>query len=125
MTGLTDKQIEALVFADRFIAREGKSPSVREVMIGIDVASSSRAQEVLNALEERGYIERIPRRDRSISIIRRPPGSDIPFPGPPALAGASDEDLHTLRRDLAFEITKRTQAVAIARADAVMAGEGA
>lgn len=119
MTGLTDKQAETFRFLEAYIADKGIAPTVREVMVGVNVASSARAQEVLVALEERGYIGRIPNRARAIEILRRLPGDDVALPGPAILARQSDHDLHRLRRDLAMEITKRTNDVAIKRADAI------
>ena len=70
---VTDQQRRLLVFIKRATEdRHGTPPSYREMMRGIGLASTHGVTRLLNGLEERGYIRRLPNRARAIEIIRMP-----------------------------------------------------
>ena len=71
MMGLTRKQSQALEFIRSFIAANRQPPSLGEIAEGMGCSERSRARagEVVRALEERGYLRRIPYRARSIELI--------------------------------------------------------
>lgn len=69
MIGLTPKQAECLDFLKAYIAQHGKPPIFREIADGIGLKSKSDIFRLVAALKERGAIDFLPRRSRSISII--------------------------------------------------------
>lgn len=69
---LTKKQKEALIFLKSEIARTGISPSYDEIKDAIGLASKSGIHRLITALEERGFIRRLPNKARAIEIIDKP-----------------------------------------------------
>lgn len=65
--GLTKRQAELL----DFIRARRVCPSVREMAAHLGLASVSGVVRLLNSLEERGYIRRLPGQARSIAVVRR------------------------------------------------------
>lgn len=122
MTGLTQQQGAALTFIDRYIAANGCSPSYDEISSAVGLQARSGAHRLVHGLRDRGYVRFRNRRDRTIEVVCRPPGADLPMPGPAALARASDEELERLALDLDLEQFARRRVKAIARADAILAG---
>lgn len=53
---VSDAQI--IAFVRRFIAEHGYPPTVREIMVGVGLRSTSAVSYRLTRLEERGHIER-------------------------------------------------------------------
>ena len=60
---LSPKRKQILDFITAFIEGKGYAPSVRDIVEGCAISSSSVAQYHLNVLEQQGYI----RRDRGVS----------------------------------------------------------
>jgi repressor LexA len=71
---LSPKRKRILDFIARFINQKGYAPSVRDVVKGCGISSSSVAQYHLNVLEEQGHIRRDPEIPRSITLSRRREG---------------------------------------------------
>lgn len=69
--GLTRRQHELLRFIISYTGRSGISPSYDEMVEALGLASKSGVFRLVNALEERGYIDRIPDRARAISLRRQ------------------------------------------------------
>lgn len=70
MIGLTTQQRDLLAFIESYHAdHPGISPSFREMMDGVGLKSTSGVYSLINQLEERGRIRRIPRRVRAIEVI--------------------------------------------------------
>lgn len=114
MMGLTPRQRQALDFIGGYIKANGCSPKYEEVSSAIGLKSRSGAYRVICELEERGAVITKAGRRRSILVVGPLPLSAT------ELAELSDDQLHQQRRDLALEITRRTNAKAIARAEALM-----
>jgi SOS-response transcriptional repressor LexA len=68
MTGLTERQAKVLAFIRSYIERKGFSPCYEEIVEGCDFASKQQVHDVVLALEERGYLTRVPARARSIKL---------------------------------------------------------
>ncbi|CAN7171546.1 LexA family protein [Brevundimonas sp. LjRoot202] len=78
MIGLTPKQAECLAFLKSYTAENGGvSPTVREIMDAIDLASSAGVQRLLKALEERGLIRRLRQRARAIEVLLPAAGAPL------------------------------------------------
>ncbi|SET05446.1 transcriptional repressor LexA [Oceanicella actignis] len=69
---LTKKQRELLAFLHERIEAEGVSPSFDEMKDALKLRSKSGIHRLITALEERGFIRRLPHRARAIEILRLP-----------------------------------------------------
>lgn len=78
---LTKKQIELLEFIQKRMARDGVPPSFDEMKIALDLRSKSGIHRLVTALEERGFIRRLPHRARALEIVRLPDSLARSAPG--------------------------------------------
>ncbi len=69
---LTVKQYELLKYIHQRITENGISPSYDEMKVAVNLHSKSGIHRLINALEERGYIRRLPNRARALEIIKHP-----------------------------------------------------
>src|ERR1700730_6472087 len=69
---LTRKQYELLVFVHERLKESGVPPSFDEMKDALDLRSKSGIHRLIKALEERGFIKRLPNRARAIEVIRLP-----------------------------------------------------
>lgn len=69
---LTKKQIQLLEFIQKRMAREGVPPSFDEMKDALDLRSKSGIHRLVTALEERGFIRRLPHRARALEVVRLP-----------------------------------------------------
>lgn len=67
---LTQRQAEALRFIEAETRRAGFCPSYAEIGKHLAIQSKSGVSSIVSALEERGFITRIPGRNRAIEVIR-------------------------------------------------------
>ena len=68
---LTRKQHELLLYIDARLAETGVSPSFEEMKEALDLKSKSGVHRLISALEERGFIRRLPNRARARLGSRR------------------------------------------------------
>jgi len=69
---LTAKQHELLRFIQRKLEETGISPSFEEMKEALDLKSKSGVHRLISALEERGFIRRLPNRARALEVLREP-----------------------------------------------------
>ncbi len=69
---LTAKQHLLLKFIDSYIRQKGISPSFEEMMNAIKLRSKSGVHRLINALEERGFLRRLPNRARALEVVKLP-----------------------------------------------------
>ncbi|MCR9134680.1 MAG: transcriptional repressor LexA [Alphaproteobacteria bacterium] len=69
---LTRKQHELLLFIHERMKESGIPPSFDEMKDALDLASKSGIHRLITALEERGFIRRLPNRARALEVIRMP-----------------------------------------------------
>ena len=69
---LTAKQHELLLFIQRKLEDSGISPSFEEMKEALDLKSKSGVHRLISALEERGFIRRLPNRARALEVLREP-----------------------------------------------------
>jgi repressor LexA len=69
---LTAKQHELLLFIQRKLEETGISPSFEEMKEALDLKSKSGVHRLISALEERGFIRRLPNRARALEVLRQP-----------------------------------------------------
>ena len=78
---LTRKQHELLRFIQERLKESGVPPSFDEMKEALDLASKSGIHRLITALEERGFIRRLPNRARALEVIRQPEQSAGPARG--------------------------------------------
>src|SRR4051794_40593419 len=69
---LTRKQLELLRFVNDRLKESGVPPSFDEMKDALDLRSKSGIHRLITALEERGFIRRLPNRARAIEVIKLP-----------------------------------------------------
>jgi repressor LexA len=69
---LTEKQFELLKYIHQRVTENGISPSYDEMKVAVNLHSKSGIHRLINALEERGYIRRLPNRARALEILKHP-----------------------------------------------------
>src|SRR5882672_2544024 len=69
---LTRKQYELLRFINERLQEAGVPPSFDEMKDALDLRSKSGIHRLITALEERGFIRRLPNRARAIEVIKLP-----------------------------------------------------
>ena len=69
---LTAKQRELLLFIDDRLKEGGVSPSFDEMREALDLKSNSGVHRLISALEERGFIRRLPNRARALEVVKLP-----------------------------------------------------
>jgi repressor LexA len=85
---LTAKQHELLLFIQRKLEETGISPSFEEMKEALDLKSKSGVHRLISALEERGFLRRLPNRARALEVVRQP--EDVISSGKRAPAPAND-----------------------------------
>ena len=74
---LTQKQRDLLMFIHEYTARTGLSPSFEEMKDGLDLKSKSGIHRLINALVERGFLERLPNKARALEVKKLPENTGI------------------------------------------------
>jgi repressor LexA len=69
---LTRKQHELLLYIDKHLSESGVSPSFEEMKEALDLKSKSGVHRLISALEERGFIRRLPNRARALEVLKVP-----------------------------------------------------
>ncbi|HTM94192.1 MAG TPA: repressor LexA, partial [Croceibacterium sp.] len=69
---LTAKQHELLLFIQRKLEETGISPSFEEMKEALELKSKSGVHRLISALEERGFLRRLPNRARALEVVRHP-----------------------------------------------------
>jgi len=90
---LTAKQRELLLFIDDRLKESGVSPSFDEMREALDLKSKSGVHRLISALEERGFIRRLPNRARALEVMKLPetrPTATVTPIRPVAAAPAND-----------------------------------
>ncbi len=73
---LTRKQLELLDFINKRMTRDGVPPSFDEMKEALDLRSKYGIHRLITALEERGFIRRLPHRARALEILKLPDALD-------------------------------------------------
>ena len=90
---LTAKQRELLIFIDNRLNESGISPSFDEMREALELKSKSGVHRLISALEERGFIRRLPNRARALEVLKLPevrPAATVTPLRPAVAAPAND-----------------------------------
>jgi repressor LexA len=71
---LTRKQQQLLIFIRDRMARDGVAPSFDEMKEALKLRSKSGIHRLIMALEERGFLRRLPHRARALEVVKMPEG---------------------------------------------------
>jgi len=74
---LTKKQSDLLRFIHERLKESGVPPSFDEMKEALDLRSKSGIHRLILALEERGFIRRLPNRARALEVLRMPDSSTL------------------------------------------------
>lgn len=69
---LTAKQHELIRFIQQRLEDTGISPSFEEMKEALDLKSKSGVHRLISALEERGFLRRLPNRARALEVLKQP-----------------------------------------------------
>ena len=69
---LTRKQLELLLFINERLKEEGVPPSFEEMKDALNLQSKSGVHRLIVALEERGFLKRMPNRARALEVLKLP-----------------------------------------------------
>ena len=92
---LTAKQRQLLLFIDERLKRSGVSPSFEEMKDALDLKSKSGVHRLVSALEERGFVRRLPNRARALEVLKVPEAEVTPLraKSKPRAANDSEADI--------------------------------
>src|SRR3989441_167657 len=76
---LTRKQFELLRFIHERLKESGVPPSFDEMKEALDLKSKSGIHRLITALEERGFVRRLPHRARAMEIVKLPDSMPQPL----------------------------------------------
>ncbi|MFD1694174.1 transcriptional repressor LexA [Roseibium aestuarii] len=88
---LTRKQYELLMFIQERLKETGVPPSFDEMKDALDLRSKSGIHRLITALEERGFIRRLPNRARAMEVLRLPESISPGLATPPQRGTFSPE----------------------------------
>ena len=88
---LTRKQHDLICFIADRLEESGVSPSFEEMKEALDLKSKSGVHRLISALEERGFLRRLPNRARALEVLKMPERAETGkvkklAPAPPAAA---------------------------------------
>lgn len=92
---LTRKQHDLLCYIHDRLSETGVSPSFEEMKEALDLKSKSGVHRLISALEERGFIRRLPNRARALEVLKMPERAGakadnvVPFRAPSAVPPAN------------------------------------
>jgi repressor LexA len=87
---LTRKQHELLRFIQVRLEETGISPSFEEMKEALDLKSKSGVHRLISALEERGFIRRLPNRARALEVLKQPENQSARPAAPRPAANSND-----------------------------------
>ena len=90
---LTAKQRELLLFINDRLGDTGVSPSFDEMREALDLKSKSGVHRLISALEERGFIRRLPNRARALEVVKLPESAPAPGSARPVVPTAANDTI--------------------------------
>ena len=74
---LTRKQHELICFISDRLGETGVSPSFEEMKEALQLKSKSGVHRLISALEERGFLHRLPNRARALEVLKTPERAEV------------------------------------------------
>ena len=110
---LTPKQKELLLFINERLKESGVPPSYDEMKEALDLRSKSGIHRLITALEERGFIRRLPHRARALEIVKMPEGAQNSFRRSASTRGFAPSVIEGSRRRGFSESDSRTSSFSL------------
>lgn len=115
---LTQKQKDLLMFIHQRLQDSGVPPSFDEMKEALELKSKSGIHRLITALEERGFIRRLPHRARALEVLKLPEssGRSEPNAAPPRLEvieGGGEDTRQDSRLPTSKIIDSRTVSVPV------------
>ncbi len=119
---LTRKQHDLLCFIQERLAEAGVPPSFEEMKEALDLKSKSGIHRLISALEERGFIRRLPNRARALEVLKLPEGYVAPKPKfkPSIVEGGLSDNART--KPLPFTVPSAVESYSIPVMGRIAAG---
>ncbi len=92
---LTRKQHDLLLYIHNSLKTEGISPSFDEMKDALGLRSKSGIHRLITALEERGFIRRLPHRARALEILKLPDATTPSGGFQPSIVSTTSADRFT------------------------------
>ncbi|HEX8442573.1 MAG TPA: transcriptional repressor LexA [Allosphingosinicella sp.] len=90
---LTRKQNELLRYIHDHLSQSGVSPSFEEMKDALELKSKSGVHRLISALEERGFIRRLPNRARALEVVKMPDAGKAAPAKPPVTLPIAANDI--------------------------------
>jgi repressor LexA len=90
---LTRKQNELLRYIHDHLSQSGVSPSFEEMKDALELKSKSGVHRLISALEERGFIRRLPNRARALEVVKMPDAGKAAPAKPPVTVPIAANDI--------------------------------
>lgn len=74
---ITPKQRRVLEYLNEYQREHKTAPTFSEIMSALGIKYRSNVSRYLNALEERGFIRRMPNRARAIEVLKMPSAPEL------------------------------------------------
>ena len=117
---LTRKQHDLLLFIHERLKESGVPPSFDEMKDALELRSKSGIHRLITALEERGFIRRLPNRARALEVLKLPESMRNGRPQPAAKSGFTpsviDGSLGTARGEVAERSSAARRPTAVSSA---------
>jgi len=97
---LTAKQHELIRFIQERLEKTGISPSFEEMKEALDLKSKSGVHRLISALEERGFIRRLPNRARALEVLKQPENA-LPGATPGSVEASQPDNVVSMPRPAA------------------------
>ncbi len=122
---LTLKQRDLLLFIDQRLKQDGISPSFDEMREALDLKSKSGVHRLISALEERGFIRRLPNRARALEVLKTPDSSALETAKTaPSIGRATPPRAHPVAANDTIEIPLHGRIAAGTPIEALQGSEG-
>ena len=120
---LTAKQKELLIFIHGRLQATGVPPSFDEMKVALELRSKSGIHRLITALEERGFIRRLPHRARALEVVKLPENmSDVALAKKPSFAPSVIEGSLGKQRPMPAAIATAYRSVGIPIMGRIAAG---
>ncbi|WP_374405527.1 transcriptional repressor LexA [Pelagerythrobacter sp.] len=117
---LTAKQHELIRFIQQRLEETGISPSFEEMKEALDLKSKSGVHRLISALEERGFIRRLPNRARALEVLKQP--GDATPASRKAQSASTNDNVVDLRRAPAARPTPANDVIEVPLHGRIAAG---
>lgn len=96
---LTPRQMELLTFITEYVRRNKVPPSFDEMREALELRSKSGIHRLIQGLEERGFIRRLPYRARAIELLKGADGVGEPLAAEAPADSLPDDESNVVRAD--------------------------